>query len=91
MPTPTTAQLGTAIEVLNKLAERLDTHAAHSVMQLPETPLGDDYAAKVAARNIEQTSQIETVKAQLKIGARSYSNSSAIHLLPCLISNTLYP
>jgi len=66
MQTPTTAQLRTAIEVLNKLAERLDTHAAHSVMQLPETRLGDDYAAKVAARNIEQTSQIETVAAQLK-------------------------
>ena len=66
MQTPTFAQLGTAIEVLNKLAQRLDTHAVHSVMQLPETPLGDDYAAKVAARNIEQTSQIETVAAQLK-------------------------
>jgi hypothetical protein len=67
MHTPTTAQLRTAIEVLDKLAERLNEHAAHSVMQLPETRLGDDYAAKIEGRIIEQTNQIQTINAQLKI------------------------
>ena len=66
MQTPTTAQLRTAIEVLNKLAERLNEQAAHSVIQMPESRLGDDYAAKVEARSIEQTTRIETVAAQLK-------------------------
>ena len=34
MQTPTTSQLRTAIEVLNKLGERLNEHAAHSVIQI---------------------------------------------------------
>jgi hypothetical protein len=66
MQTPTTAQLRTAIEVLSKLGERLNTEAAHSVIQLPETRLGDDYAARIEARAIEKTTHIETVAAQLK-------------------------
>jgi len=32
MQTPTTAQIRTAIEVLNKLGERLNIQAEHSVM-----------------------------------------------------------
>jgi hypothetical protein len=32
MQSPTIAQLRTAIEVLTKLGERLNTHAEHSVM-----------------------------------------------------------
>jgi hypothetical protein len=47
MPTTTTAQLRTAIEVLNKLAERLNEQAAHSVIQMPESRLGDDYATRI--------------------------------------------
>ena len=66
MQTPTTAQLRTAIEVLKKLGERLNEHAAHSVMQLPETRLGDDHAARIEARAIQQTTHIETVAEQLK-------------------------
>ena len=49
MQTPTTAQLRTAIEVLNKLGERLNTHAEHSVMQLAESPLGAHYAGRIEA------------------------------------------
>lgn len=66
MQMPTTAQLRTAIEVLNKLAERINEHAAHSVMQLPDSRLGDDYAGKIESRTIERISGIETVSAQLK-------------------------
>jgi hypothetical protein len=39
MQTPSTAQLGTAIEVLTKLGERLNLHAEHSVVQLSESQL----------------------------------------------------
>ena len=66
MMTPTTAELRTAIEVLKLLGQRLDDHAAHSVMQLPETELGDRYAAHIEAQTIEQTSHIEKVSTQLQ-------------------------
>jgi len=66
MQTPTTAQLRTAIEVLTKLGERLNTHAEHSVMQLPESQLGAHYAGRIGTDAIEQTSRIEAVATQLK-------------------------
>jgi hypothetical protein len=63
---PTTAELRTAIEVLKQLDQRLNDHAAHSVTQLPETELGDQYAGHIEARTIEQTSHIEKVSMQLQ-------------------------
>jgi hypothetical protein len=66
MQTPTTAQIRTAIEVLTKLGERLNTHAEHSVMQLSESPTGAHHAGRIEVSTIEQTSRIEAVTAQLK-------------------------
>jgi hypothetical protein len=66
MITPTTAELRTAIEILKKLDERLNDYAAHSVMQLPDTDLGDRYAEQIEARTVEQTSHIERVVTQLQ-------------------------
>ena len=66
MQTPTTAQLRTAIKVLKKLEERIDNHAIHNVMQLPDTRLGDDYAARIESQTIEQITRIKTVMAQLE-------------------------
>ena len=66
MHAPTKAQIHTAMEVLKKLGERPNEYAAHPVIQLPDTRLGDDYAARIEARAIEQTTHIETVAAQLK-------------------------
>jgi Cu2+-containing amine oxidase len=63
---PTTAELRTAIEVLKLLDQRLNDHAAHAVMQLPETELGDQYAAHLDAQTIEQTSHIEKASTQLQ-------------------------
>ena len=63
---PTTAELRTAIEVLKVLDQRLNDHAAHSVIQLPNTDLGDQYAEQIEARTIEQTSHIEKVSMQLQ-------------------------
>jgi hypothetical protein len=65
MRTPTVHQIRTAIEVLERLGERLSTHAAHSVLQMPDTRLGDDYAARIGSSANEQISRIETVKSQL--------------------------
>ena len=66
MLTPTTAELRTAIEVLKTLGQRINDHATHSVMQLPDTELGDRYAGHIEARTIEQTGHIEKVSMQLK-------------------------
>jgi hypothetical protein len=66
MQTPTTAQIRTAIEVLTKLGERLNTDAEHSVMQLSESSAGAHHAGRIEVSAIEQTSRIEAVTAQLK-------------------------
>jgi hypothetical protein len=66
MQTPTTAQLRTAIEVLKKLEERIDNHGTHSLMQLPATRLGDNYAARIEWQTIEQIARLKTVMAQLE-------------------------
>ena len=66
MQPPTTAQIRTAIEVLKKLGERLNEHAADSVIQLPDTQLREHYAGRIEVRAIEQITQVQTVAAQLE-------------------------
>jgi len=66
MQTPTTAQIRTAIEVLKKLGERINTHAGDSVMQLSETPNSAHHAGHIEVGAIEQTTRIESVTTQLK-------------------------
>src|SRR6266550_3820422 len=66
MKTPTTPQLRTAIEVLERLEDRIDKHANHSLMQLPDTRLGDDHAARIEWQTIEQIARLKTVMAQLE-------------------------
>ncbi len=66
MQTPTTAQIRTAIEVLKKLGERINTSAEDSVMQLSESPHSAHHAGSIEVGAIEQTTRIEAVAAQLK-------------------------
>jgi hypothetical protein len=66
MQTPTTVEFNTAIEVLKKYAERLNEQAAHSMIQMPESRLGVDYAARIQSQTIGQIGQIETIAAQVK-------------------------
>jgi hypothetical protein len=66
MQIPTTAELETAIEVLVKLGHRLNTEAAHSIVQMPETQLGVHYAGNIRSQTLEQTIRIGAVAAQLK-------------------------
>lgn len=66
MMIPTTAELRTAIEVLKMLDHRLNEQAAESVKQLPETDLGDRYAAHIESRTLEQAGHIEKVAMQLQ-------------------------
>ena len=66
MLTPTTAELLNAIEVLNKLGERINTSAVNSVLQLSETSSGDHNAGRIEVNAIEQTSRIKIVAEQLQ-------------------------
>ena len=66
MQTPTTTQLRTAIEVLNKLGERLNQRASDSAMQLRESPFSGHHAGRMEVTAIEQTSRIQSVAAQLE-------------------------
>lgn len=66
MLTPSTVELRTAIEALQKLGQRLNEHADHFKAQLPATGLGGNYAAKAEVQTIEQTSRIEAVAKQLQ-------------------------
>ena len=65
MQTSTTAEFNTAIEVLKKYAERLNEQATHSVIQMPESRLGADYAARIQSQTIGQISHVEALAAQL--------------------------
>ena len=65
MRTPTTAQLRTAIEVLKKFEERIDNHATHATMQVPDARSGEDYSAR-ESQAIEQIARVKTVMAQLE-------------------------
>jgi hypothetical protein len=65
MQTPTTAEFNTAIEVLKKYAERLNEQAAHSMIQMPESRLGVDYAARIQSQSIGQISNVEALATQL--------------------------
>ena len=67
MQTPTTADLRTAIQVLEQLGERITAHANHSKMEMPESSLGTHYIGQIESKTIEQTALIKHVTSQLKI------------------------
>jgi hypothetical protein len=66
MQTPTKAEFNNSIEVLKKYAKRLNEQAIHSMIQMPESRQGVDYAARIQSQTIGQIGRIETVAAQVK-------------------------
>jgi hypothetical protein len=66
MQTPTTDEICSAIQVLKKLGERINEQASHSILQMPESQLGEHYAAQIEVNSIEQITRIETVAMQLQ-------------------------
>lgn len=65
MQPPTTPQIRTALEVLNKLGERINSRAEQSVVQLADSQCAALPAGRIEAGAIEQTTRIEVVAAQL--------------------------
>jgi ubiquinone biosynthesis protein UbiJ len=52
--------------VLEKLTKRITQDSTHSVMQMPNSPLGDQYAANVGKDAAARMDQIKAVKQQLE-------------------------
>ena len=66
MQTPSTAQIRTAIEVLKKFGEHINHNGDNLVIELPDTRMGGDVAARAKVLKIEQTTRIQSVAEQLE-------------------------
>jgi hypothetical protein len=66
MQAPTTTQIHTAIEVLQKLGERINEHAARSVRQIPPSSINGQLAGQISANAMEQTKQVQEITGLLK-------------------------
>ena len=66
MQTPSTAQIRTAIEVLEKLGERVNECAARSVRQIPPSSMNGQLAGQISANAMEQTKQVQEITGLLK-------------------------
>ena len=66
MQAPTTTQINTAIEVLQKLGERINEHAARSVRQIPPSSVNGQLAGQISANAMEQTKQVQEITGLLK-------------------------
>ena len=61
MQTPTTADLCTTIQVLDKLAERINAHAAQSVRQIPPSSVSGQLAGQIGVNAMEQNNQVKEI------------------------------
>jgi hypothetical protein len=66
MEAPTPAQIRTAIEVLEKLGERINEHAARSVRQIPPSSVNGQLAGQISSNAMEQTKQVQEINGLLK-------------------------
>ena len=66
MMTPTTAELHTAIEVLNKLNQRIKEHAIRSVRQMPGCGQAGHLIGQINVNLMEQTQRSDAVAEQLQ-------------------------
>jgi hypothetical protein len=66
MQTPSSVQLCIAIQVLKMFGEHLNNRATNTAIELAESHQSSHHAGRIEAGNIEQTTRIETVAAQLE-------------------------
>ncbi len=66
MQEPTTTQLRTAMEVLKKLGERINEHAARSVRQIPPSSVAGQLAGQISVNAMEQTKQVGEITVLLR-------------------------
>jgi hypothetical protein len=66
MQTPTTAQVRTAIEVLEKLGERITKNAARSLSQIPPCNGAGGVASQISVDATEQNKQVKSLTGLLQ-------------------------
>jgi hypothetical protein len=66
MQTPTTIQIRTAIEVLQKLGERINEHATRSLRQIPPSSVSGQLAGQISVNAKAQTEQVKDIAGLLK-------------------------
>ncbi len=66
MQTPSTAQIRTAMEVLEKLGKRINEYAARSARQIPNCSLSGQMAGQIGLNAMEQTKQVQEITGLLK-------------------------
>lgn len=66
MQVPTSAQVRTAIEVLEKLGERINEHTARSVRQIPPSHAAGQLVSQISANAAEQIKQVQSLTGLLQ-------------------------
>lgn len=66
MEAPTTAQVQTAIEVLEKLSERINKNAARSLSQIPPCYGAGEVAGEISVNAMEQNKQVQSITGLLR-------------------------
>jgi hypothetical protein len=66
MQEPTTTQLRTTMEVLQKLGERINNHATRSVRQIPPSSVAVQLAGQISVNAMAQTKQVGEITGLLK-------------------------
>lgn len=66
MQSPTATQIRTAMEVLQKLGERINEHAARFVRQIPPSSAAAQLAGQIGVNARKQTKQVEAITGLLK-------------------------
>jgi hypothetical protein len=74
MQTPTTAQIRTAIEVLKKFGEHINTNTANAVIALHESPHSDRQAAHMGSRQLSKLRGSRPSPLNWRTGATSCCN-----------------
>lgn len=66
MQVPTTIEIRNAIEVLEKLSERINKNAARSLSQIPPCYGAGEVAGEISANSMEQNKQIQSITGLLQ-------------------------
>lgn len=66
MQAPTTTQIRTTIEVLEKLGERINEFAARSARQIPNCNLSGQIAGQIGLNAMEQKKQVQEITGLLQ-------------------------
>lgn len=59
MNTPSSGDILIAVKVLEAYRNQLHIEAAHNIVELPETSLGQHYAGRIGSQTIESSGRID--------------------------------